>query len=72
MDSLAALDALAPLGETGRAWAIIRTADNPTHAQQAKETAAKLRRSGWRATTATVRGDLPTVWTTLLTAGEME
>jgi uncharacterized protein (DUF58 family) len=68
----AALDALAPIGDSGRAWAIVRTGDNSTQAQSATATAKALRRAGWRATTATVRSDLPTVWSTLLTAGDME
>lgn len=68
----AALDALAPIGDSGRAWAIVRTSDNPTLAQAASDTARALRRSGWRATTASVKSDLPTVWSTLLTAGDME
>lgn len=68
----AALDALAPIGDSGRAWAIVRTGDNSTQAQHAVDTAKALRRAGWRATTATVRSDLPTVWSTLLTAGDME
>lgn len=68
----ASLDALAPIGDSGRAWAIVRIPDNAGLAQAAKDTATALRRSGWRATTATVNSDLATVWTTLLTAGDME
>jgi len=68
----AALDALAPIGASGRAWAIVRTSDNPTHAGAAQDTAKALRRAGWRATTADVRSDLPSVWSTLLTAGDIE
>ena len=66
----ACLEALAPLGETGHAWAIVRASsdgdDNAAHC------ATALRRSGWRATTATSRDDLSEIWTILLTAGDIE
>lgn len=68
----AALDALAPIGDSGRAWAIVRAGDHGATAEHADTTARALRRAGWRATTATVHSDLETVWSTLLTAGDIE
>ena len=66
----ACLEALAPLGQAGHAWAIIRADsdgdDNAAHC------ATALRRSGWRATTATSSDDLAAIWTILLTAGDIE
>lgn len=66
----ACLKALAPLGQAGHAWAIVRADsdgdDNAAHC------ATALRRSGWRATTATSSDDLAAIWTILLTAGEIE
>lgn len=62
------LEALVPLGDAGRAWAIVR--GDGDHDEDAHETAAALRRAGWRATTAHARTDIDTVWSTLLTAGE--
>lgn len=62
------LEALVPLGDAGRAWAIVRGDDDD---EDARESAAALRRAGWRATTANSRTDLDTVWSTLLTAGDI-
>lgn len=67
-----ALDALAPLGGTGRAWAIVRAPQNAAHAELATDTARALRRAGWHATTATENSDLEEVWNTLLTTGDIE
>jgi len=64
------LDALAPLGQAGHAWAIVRATGEDDDA--ADRCAGALRRTGWRATTATPRDDLAAIWTTLLTAGEIE
>lgn len=66
----ACLDALAPLGQAGHAWAIVRANSNDDEA--ASRCASSLRRTGWRATTATSRDNLTAVWTTLLTAGDIE
>jgi uncharacterized protein (DUF58 family) len=66
----ACLEALAPLGQTGHAWAIVR-ADSEGD-DNASQCATALRRSGWRATTATPGDDLAAIWTILLTAGDIE
>ncbi|MFV0285080.1 MAG: DUF58 domain-containing protein [Demequina sp.] len=58
------LEALAPIGATGRAWAIVR-ADDRT-ADEAAATAARLSRAGWRATVVRAGDDIPAVWDTLL------
>ncbi|WP_291377666.1 DUF58 domain-containing protein [Demequina sp.] len=63
------LEALVPLGDAGRAWAIVR-GDSEDDAD-AQETATALRRAGWRATTAHSRTDIDSVWSTLLTAGDI-
>lgn len=64
------IEALAPLGQAGHAWAIIRgTGKDDTEATRC---AGALRRTGWRATTATSQDELAAVWSTLLTAGEIE
>ena len=65
-----ALDALVPIGDTGRAWALVRTSDET--AETAKDTARALRRSGWRVATVTTSSDLATVWTSLLSSGDIE
>src|SRR5690606_37412161 len=65
-----ALDALVPIGDTGRAWALVRTSEATDEA--ARDTARALRRSGWRVATVTSSSDLATVWTTLLSAGDIE
>ncbi len=63
------LQALVPLGDAGRAWAIVR-GDSDDDAD-ARRTATALRRAGWRATTAHPRADIDTAWSTLLTAGDV-
>lgn len=63
------LEALVPLGDTGRAWAIVRGESDDD--EDAHETATALRRAGWRATTAHASTDIDTVWSTLLTAGDI-
>ena len=63
------LAALVPLGDAGRAWAIVRGNDDQD--DRAQRSAAALRRAGWRATTAHPHSDIDAVWTTLLTAGDM-
>lgn len=62
------LEALVPLGDAGRAWAIVRGDSDDD--EDAQDTAAALRRAGWRATTAHARTDIDVVWSTLLTAGD--
>ncbi|WP_061964509.1 DUF58 domain-containing protein [Demequina aurantiaca] len=63
------LASLVPLGESGRAWAIVRNGDGPRHDERAENTAATLNRSGWKVVTASVRDDLASVWTELVAGG---
>jgi uncharacterized protein (DUF58 family) len=65
-----ALDALVPIGDTGRAWALVRTTAATEEA--ARDTARALRRAGWRVATIATTSDLTAVWTALLAAGEIE
>ena len=65
-----ALDALLPIGDTGRAWAMVRSTAATEVA--ASDTARALRRSGWRVTTVSATSDLESVWTSLLSAGDIE
>jgi uncharacterized protein (DUF58 family) len=65
-----ALDALVPIGDTGRAWALVRT--TTASADDARDTARALRRSGWRVATVSTASDLTSVWTALLSAGDIE
>ncbi len=65
----AALDVLAPIGEAGRAWAIVRT--DASIASQARESVRALRKAGWRATTASANDDLSELWTRMLSAGDI-
>lgn len=64
------LKALVPLGQAGHAWAIVRAESDSD--EDALACATALRRSGWRATTATTGDDLAAMWTVLLTAGDIE
>ncbi len=64
------LDALAPLGQAGHAWAVVRASSDRD--DDATRCATALRRSGWRATTATPTDDLAAIWTILLMAGDSE
>lgn len=64
----AALLALAPLGETGRAWAIVRA--DSRHDEHAEQTVTELRRAGWRAVTASVHEEVEQVWARLLATGD--
>lgn len=64
-----ALQELVPIGESGRAWAIVRTDD--TIDEQARHTVAKLRKAGWRVTTTRADDDLEQLWTRLLSAGDL-
>jgi len=66
----ACLEALAPLGQAGHAWAIV-SADSDSD-DRAARCATALRRSGWRATTATRSDDLASIWAILLTAGDID
>ncbi|MDN4479529.1 DUF58 domain-containing protein [Demequina muriae] len=65
-----ALDALVPIGDSGRAWALVRT--GPAMEADARRTVRGLRRAGWRATTISPTDDLAELWTRMLTAGEIE
>ncbi len=65
----AALDALSPLGDTGRSWALVR-ADGHLE-EDARATVRALRRSGWRASTVSSSDDLEELWTRMLTAGDI-
>jgi uncharacterized protein (DUF58 family) len=68
-----ALDALVPIGDSGRAWAIVRSGGDASRKQSVDDTVTSLRRAGWRATTAGIGSNLDQVWTTLLTiGGDME
>lgn len=64
-----ALHALAPLGESGRAWAIVRGDDYPDH--QVQHTVVGLQKAGWRVATTYADDDLEQVWTRLLAAGDL-
>ncbi|MFV0633232.1 DUF58 domain-containing protein [Demequina sp.] len=66
----AALDALAPLGDAGRAWALVRA--DGILGDDARFTVKSLRRSGWRAMTVRAQDDLAELWTRILTAGDIE
>jgi uncharacterized protein (DUF58 family) len=65
-----ALDALLPIGDTGRAWALVRT--SATTADAAQDTVRALRRSGWRVAAVSATSDLESVWSALLSAGDIE
>jgi uncharacterized protein (DUF58 family) len=67
-----ALDALVPLGDSGRAWAMVRMSDNVAQAEMAQDTMRSLRRAGWRTATASTHGDLENIWASMITAGDME
>jgi len=67
-----ALDALVPLGDGGRAWAMVRSATGVEHDEAAEETVTALRRAGWHAATAASDSDLTHIWTSMITTGEME
>jgi uncharacterized protein (DUF58 family) len=63
------LDLLVPIGDSGRAWAIVRSGGDVSRKQGVDDTVRSLRRSGWHVTTAGIGSDLEQVWTSLLTAG---
>lgn len=63
------LSTLVPLGETGRAWALVRTDANPRHRESADATVRALQRAGWRATTATTDLPLADAWSRLVSGG---
>lgn len=66
----ASLDVILPLAGGGRAWAIVRAArEEDTDAQ---DTASALRRAGWRTIITHAGADLESMWTRLLTAGDIE
>ncbi len=64
----AALRVLAPIGDLGRAWVIVRHGDDDV--ADARATVTALRRAGWRATAAPVGHDIGAAWTALLTSGD--
>jgi uncharacterized protein (DUF58 family) len=64
-----ALDVLVPIGDCGRAWAIVRSGGDASRKQSVDDTTTALKRAGWRVTTAGMGSDLEQVWTNLLTAG---
>ncbi|MBN2176193.1 MAG: DUF58 domain-containing protein [Demequinaceae bacterium] len=64
-----ALDVLVPIGDSGRAWAIVRSGGDAARKQGVDDTLTALRRAGWKVTTAGIGSDLEQVWTTLLTVG---
>lgn len=63
------LDALSHIGDSGRAWAIVRAGGDALRKQGVDATARSLKRSGWHVTVAGKGSDLERVWTSLLTAG---
>lgn len=63
------LASLVPLGDTGRAWAIVRVGAGARHDELAELTARALRRAGWKVTTASVRDDLTALWSELVAGG---
>lgn len=63
------VEALAPLGESGRAWAIVRSSEDDPGA--AHDSVLALRRTGWRATPATAGSDIATVWSALIALGDV-
>lgn len=64
-----ALEELAPIGEAGRAWAIVRT--DAHLGEQSQRTAAGLRKAGWRVVTTDGDDDVEKLWTRLLSAGDL-
>lgn len=65
----AVLSTLVPLGDAGRAWAIVRAGDGVRHDERAEYTARILSRAGWKVVTATTRDDLGRVWADLVAGG---
>jgi len=65
-----ALAVLAPIGDLGRAWAIVRSGDGDR--DEAQSTVKALRRAGWRAMVAPIGHDIGAVWTSLLSSGDLE
>lgn len=64
-----ALHALVPLGESGRAWAIVNGDGHPH--EQVQHTVTGLQKAGWRVATVYADDDLEHVWTRLLAAGDI-
>jgi uncharacterized protein (DUF58 family) len=67
-----ALHALIAIGDSGRAWAIVRTGGEPAQVKSAEAAVRALRRAGWRASAAVTGDDLSRIWTALLTSGDLE
>lgn len=63
------LHALVPLGESGRAWAIVRGDGHPH--EQVQHTVTGLRKAGWRVATVYADDSLEHVWTRLLASGDV-
>ncbi len=70
--STEALRSLITIGDYGRAWAIVRSGSESAQRKSADATVRALRRAGWRANSARTGDDLPRIWTTLLTSGDLE
>jgi uncharacterized protein (DUF58 family) len=66
-----ALDALALLGDGGRAWALIRENEAEGATARASETALALRRAGWRTSVVAADAAIADAWTALLEAGDL-
>ena len=61
--------ALAPLGDSGHAWALLRTGpEGSADARDAESTATELRRAGWRVATVTAGEPYDVAWSRLLGA----
>lgn len=65
-----AVEALTTLGQSGRAWALVRAERSDKEAAQ--QSALALRRVGWRASVASVSDPLEQAWTTVLTDGDVQ
>lgn len=63
------LTSLVPLGDTGRAWALVRTGDGTRHDESAAHTTSILSRAGWKVMTVSPRDDLTAVWSELVSGG---
>lgn len=62
------LDAMAPIGATGRAWAIVRA--DASNADDAETTATRLGRAGWRVRVVRTGEDIAEVWRSLVAMQE--
>lgn len=62
-----AVAVMSPMGQTGRAWAVVRWDGDDATAQA---TASALRRVGWRAAVVRTGTSVDSAWNALITAGE--